>query len=122
MQKQKQIGKALQQKRKTLGLTQEELAHMVGYKSKTAISKIELGRKIPSDKCIALANILDMDVLYLLGQDVPPNDIHGNDNSRTMEVEKMVAEINSLPDSVAAQTMQDLQAIVIKAKEKCAAT
>lgn len=35
------IGKKLKERRLELGLTQEELAHMVGYTSKSTINKIE---------------------------------------------------------------------------------
>ena len=37
------IGLRIQQRRKALGLTQEELAFKMGYKSKSTINKIEKG-------------------------------------------------------------------------------
>jgi transcriptional regulator with XRE-family HTH domain len=37
------IGNIIKQRRLELGLTQEELAHKLGYKSKSSINKIEMG-------------------------------------------------------------------------------
>lgn len=42
--------------REQLGLSQEELAHKVGYKDRTSIAKIEAGKiDIPQSKIIAFA-------------------------------------------------------------------
>lgn len=49
------------------GLTQEELAHKVGYKDKTAVNKVELGlRDIPQSKICAFADALGVSASYLL--------------------------------------------------------
>lgn len=37
------IGDRIKARRDELGMSQEELAHKIGYKSKTSINKIELG-------------------------------------------------------------------------------
>jgi len=37
------IGKLIRDRRLELGMTQEELAHKLGYKSKSTINKIEIG-------------------------------------------------------------------------------
>jgi transcriptional regulator with XRE-family HTH domain len=37
------IGNLIRQRRIELGMTQEELAHKLGYKSKSTINKIEIG-------------------------------------------------------------------------------
>lgn len=37
------IGERIKARRDELGMSQEELAHKIGYKSKTSINKIELG-------------------------------------------------------------------------------
>lgn len=37
------IGNIIRQRRLELGMTQEELAHKLGYKSKSTINKIEIG-------------------------------------------------------------------------------
>ena len=50
------LGTIIRARRKEIGMTQEELAHKLGYKSKVSINKIELGlQKLPSDKIGAVA-------------------------------------------------------------------
>lgn len=56
--------------RKHLGLTQEELARRMGYKSKSTINKIELGiNDIPQSKIVTFANVLGTTPAYLMGWD-----------------------------------------------------
>ena len=67
------IGKNILTARKRLGLTQEELADRVGYKTKSAINKIELGvRDLPQKKIAAFAQALDMTPAQLMGWDEKP--------------------------------------------------
>ena len=55
-------------RRQELGLTQKDLADRLGYKSKTAITKIELGKvDLPQSKIYAFAQALQTNVDYLLG-------------------------------------------------------
>lgn len=62
------IGRNIQLKRKELGLTQEELAQKMGYKSKSTINKIELGiNDIPQSKVVKFAEVLNTSVAYLMG-------------------------------------------------------
>lgn len=62
------IGKNIQAKRKSLGLTQEELAFRVGYRSKSTINKIELGiNDIPQSKIAKFAYALNTTPAYLIG-------------------------------------------------------
>lgn len=56
--------------RKQLGLTQEELAKRMGYKSKSTINKIELGiNDIPQSKIFQFAEVLGTTPAYLMGWD-----------------------------------------------------
>lgn len=67
------VGKNILAARKRLGLTQEELAARVGYKTKSAINKIELGiRDLPQKKIAAFAEALDMTPGQLMGWDEKP--------------------------------------------------
>ncbi len=67
------IGKNILAARRRLGLTQEELAARVGYKTKSAINKIELGvRDLPQKKIAAFAQALDMTPGQLMGWDEKP--------------------------------------------------
>ena len=60
------MGKLIRARRKELGMTQEELALKIGYKTKVAVYKIEKGeRKLPSDKITVTAEALGIDPNYL---------------------------------------------------------
>lgn len=61
------IGERVKQLRKKKGLTQSELASLLGYKSKSSIAHIENGRDIPRPMVATLANILDTTPAYLMG-------------------------------------------------------
>lgn len=62
------IGKRVKQRRKELGMTQEELAKRVGFKSKTSINKIETGeRDITQSKILAFSDALMVAPTYILG-------------------------------------------------------
>lgn len=62
------IGSNILRIRKSLGLTQEELAKMMGYKSKSTINKIELGiNDIPQSKIVQFAEVLETTPAELMG-------------------------------------------------------
>lgn len=63
-----EIGKRIRLRREELGMTQEELASRLGYKSKTTITKIENGTNdIVQSKVIEFAQILNTTPAYLMG-------------------------------------------------------
>ena len=63
------IGKKVRLRREELGLTQQQLADKMGYKSKSTINKIELDINDVSQKNLEkLANALECDVMYLLSE------------------------------------------------------
>lgn len=52
------------------GMTQEELANKLGYKSRSSINKIEIGqRDIPRSMIVKISEILEVSPLELLGID-----------------------------------------------------
>ena len=58
----------IRERRKQLGMTQEELASKMGFKTKGSISKIEAGeRNLPISKIKLFAEILDTTPAYLMG-------------------------------------------------------
>ena len=58
-------------RREALGMSQEELAFKLGYKSRSSINKIELGKAdISQSKIKAFADALDTTGAYLMGWDV----------------------------------------------------
>lgn len=67
------IGQNIAAARKQAGITQEELAARVGYKTKSAINKIELGiRDLPQKKIAAFADALGVTPGHLMGWDETP--------------------------------------------------
>jgi len=55
--------------REKKGITQAELAAMLGYKSKSSVTHIERGRDIPRSMVVKLADILNTTPAYLMGWD-----------------------------------------------------
>ena len=73
-----EIGKRIRARREELGITQEELASRLGYKSKTTIAKIENGTNdIIQSKVIEFAKVLDTTPAYLMGWVSPENNASG---------------------------------------------
>ena len=64
------IYQRIRARREALGLSQEALAHRMGYKSKSSINKIEMGiNDIPQAKIAAFASALETTAAYLMGID-----------------------------------------------------
>lgn len=62
------IGRNISKRRKELGITQEELAERMGYKSKSSINKIEMGvNDLPQRKIAAFADALNTSPAALMG-------------------------------------------------------
>lgn len=62
------IGQRIQRRREELGITQEELAHRIGYKSKSSINKIELDiQQLKQAKIKEIADALRTTPDYIMG-------------------------------------------------------
>ncbi len=62
------LGKNIRKYREQLGLSQENLATRIGYKSRSSINKIELGENdIPQSKILAFAKALHTTPACLMG-------------------------------------------------------
>ena len=62
------IGDNIKKRRLELDMTQEELALLMGYKTKSSINKIELGvADIPQSKIVKFAQVLHTSVGALMG-------------------------------------------------------
>lgn len=54
------IGDRIKKRREELGMSQEELAKKVGYKSRSSVNKIEIdGRVLPQNKIVIFAKALE---------------------------------------------------------------
>jgi len=69
------VGERIKECREKLGLTQDELAQITGYKSRSSINKIEKGgNDLPQSKIVAFAKALKTTPAYLMGwEDEEPN-------------------------------------------------
>ncbi len=75
------IGERIKQKRKELGLSQEEVADSLGYKSRTSVFKVEQGiTDLPLSKVKEFAKVLKTTPSYLMGWE----DDDGNLNVETL--------------------------------------
>lgn len=69
-----EIGNRIKYRRELLGMSQEELAKKIGYKSRSSINKIEIdGRGLPQSKIVAFAKALETTPAYLMGWTDVPN-------------------------------------------------
>lgn len=60
------IGEQIRKRREELGMTQQQLADKLGYKSKSAINKIELGiNDVAQKRIVDFANALNTSIEYL---------------------------------------------------------
>ena len=65
-----ELYKRIRQRREELGLTQDELAKRMGYKSRSSINKIEMGENdIPQSKIVQFAKALETTPGDLMGWD-----------------------------------------------------
>ena len=65
-----ELYKRIKQRREELGISQEELAKMLGYKSRSTIAKIEKGENdITQSKIASFAEALKTTPSYLMGWD-----------------------------------------------------
>lgn len=66
------LGDKVKKRREELGLSQEELAFKMGYKSRTSINKIEKGRAISQKIIYRLSEVLEVTPAYLMGWEEEP--------------------------------------------------
>lgn len=60
-------GERIKNQREKLGMTQEELAFKLGYKSRSSVNKVELCRDLSLKKVKEYAKALDCTPAYLMG-------------------------------------------------------
>lgn len=96
-----EFGGLVKRLREEQGMTQEELARKIGYKSKSSINKIEIGlQDMPRPKLLLLAEALNTPVQRFIGESE-------NDSMRR----QLHDLIDSLPESEIARILRIVQAI-----------
>ena len=100
------LGQRIKNRRIELGLTQEELGKMVGYKSRTTVNKVELGiSSLNETKIIAFAKALDTTPAYIMGWDEP-----------TKEENELIDLINQLNEDETKELLSFVDYIISKRK------
>lgn len=85
------VGDKIKKRRMDLGLTQEELAIKMGYRSKSTINKIELGRNdVSQTKLVKFAEVLDCSPAYFI-EDIEHDP---NVSDRINEYARLLAELD----------------------------
>ena len=97
------IGDRIKARRLELDMSQDELARLVGYKSRSSINKIESdGRLLPQRKIMEIATALNTTPAYIMGWEesnqaeapsvpLPPRD----ERQIAADLEKMLADLDS---------------------------
>ena len=91
------LGDLIKKRREELNLTQEELADLLNYKSKSTINKIEKNiNDIPFSKLEDFAKVLKVDLAYLLGWDIEKKEKSITKASKDIEptIEEIRAKLN----------------------------
>jgi transcriptional regulator with XRE-family HTH domain len=118
------VGERILQRRRELGLTQEELAKRMGYKSKSTINKIEMGiNDIPQSKIVKFAEVLATTPSFLMGwEELPKLNLQlfteGNspEEPKLTEGEKKLIELFRLvPDDKQQMVLQMIE-VALKTK------
>lgn len=70
------IGERIKQRREQLGMSQEDLAHKIGYKSRSSINKIELNiQQLRQTKIAQIAKALHTTPTWILGMECEDDQI-----------------------------------------------
>jgi transcriptional regulator with XRE-family HTH domain len=96
------IGRRVRELRKASGLKQQALTEMLGAKSHSTISEVELGRRLPSRSLAhALATFFDVPVGYFLGDSTPAQ--HSNPETLALKawLRSELAAMQSCHDEMA---------------------
>lgn len=111
------VGDNILNRRKSMGMTQEELAKKMGYKSKSTINKIELGiNDIPQSKISRFAEVLETTPAQLMGWEEQKN-ISTNELPLT-DGEKMLIELfRKIPEEHQPQALEMLR-VALKMQKK----
>ena len=90
-----ELHERIRNRRIELGLSQDDLAKKIGYKSRSTINKIEMGKNdIPQSKVSAFAKALDTTPSYLLG-------IEESSKSKHLELKSTDSKLNTSLSSIA---------------------
>lgn len=110
----------MRKKRLELGLSQEEVATKLGYKSRSSVNKMECSRNLPLSKVEKVAEVLGCTPSYLMGwEDLfsPENAVlhaHMTDDLQFTELYKIWIKLNDTGKEKLMDNANDLAQIYIK--------
>ena len=111
------IGNNILLLRKQLGWSQEELAKRMGYKTKSSINKIELGKSdIPQGKIVQFANVLGTTPAFLMGWS-ENNEINALNKAELTEGERLLLDLFSQVPEENQEMVLDMIRIALKKKK-----
>lgn len=94
------------------GMSQDDLAHAMGYKDRSMITKIESGKvDISQKKILAFARVLNTTPAYLMGLDenVPESSV--SDQPKNDDIRLLVRDLNQLTPAQVEQAKSVFRAM-----------
>ena len=106
------IGNKIRERRLQLNMTQEELAHLMGYKSKSTINKIEKDvHDVRQATLIKFAHVLDVEPNYFI-EDIP------HKTYADESVMKWAERLMALPPDALDNAIQYIEFLEKRSEEK----
>lgn len=117
------IGQRIKSRREELGMSQEDLAHKIGYKSKSSINKIELDiQQLRQSKIKQIADALETTTDYIMGwsekEDSEPKGQHtvtdlikNQYGSDVYELVQLYSKLNEAGKSKIMEELRDTAAL-----------
>ena len=94
-----EIGRRIRARRLELHLSQDELAKLAGYKSRSSINKIEQGKNdIPQTKIQDIATALSTTVAYIMGAEpnIPTPDVAVDASEKELSLLKKYRRLDAV--------------------------
>ena len=112
------IGERIRQCRERAGLTQDELARLLGYISRSSVNKVVKSRELSNKKVRDYANALDVTPAYLMGweEQEPDNAELMADISMNQKFVDCVNKMMSLPPEDQQMVFGYVEALYSKSK------
>jgi len=114
------IGDRIKQRRMELGMSQEELAHKLGYKSRSSVNKIELGgQNLTQKKIKVIADALNTTIGYIMGWEDEVEPISFSYRYEYYDLLKEIYEFVNRADEKSIEDLSDyIKFLIMKLKKE----
>lgn len=102
----------VKKRREELGWSQDELASRMGYKSRSSINKIEMGRPVSQKIIVRLAQVLDTTPAFLMGWEEDKKEKPTADDGLSENARALIQFAMSVPEEKAALALRLLKSVV----------